>query len=142
MEHNTRCKRCGNCCCNIPILEHEAKKIKNYLKTRPDLIQKLFRPFDHDGCIFLLEHDNDTSECAIYNSGVRPTICKVFATKGIKKLRCPNGFVSTKYTRKEALQIIDKNMEKSNFEGTINDIMIPFIAQSMKEAIMKEIFSE
>ena len=141
MKQGKECKRCGNCCCNFPIREHEATRIKKYLYTRPDLTKTLFRPFNHEGCIFLLPAENDTWKCAIYDSGVRPTICKVFGTKGIKKLSCPeNYFVGTKYTRKQAYEMISKDEQKSKIVGMMNDIMIPFIAQSVKENIIKSLF--
>ncbi len=143
MQRTNSCKRCGACCCNVLIFEHEANQIKSYLKQHPELISRLLRPFNHDGCIFLLPDTNETWKCAIYDSAVRPTICKIFGTKGINKLKCPeNHFVGTKYTRKQALQMVEKNEQKSQIIGTMNDIMIPFVAQCAKENIMKNLLSK
>ncbi len=141
MKQAKSCQRCGQCCCNILIFEHEATKIKGYLRTHPHLAHKLLRPFDHNGCIFLMHADeNDTCTCAIYDSNVRPTVCQIFATKGFNELSCPNGFESTRYTKKQAKDLVFQAKKRSQIAGTINEIMKPFIAKMIKDEIMQEIF--
>ena len=143
MERSKSCKRCGTCCCNFPIFEHEAKKIQDYIKNKPDLLKKLFRRFDSNGCIFLLFGENGTWNCSIYDSGVRPLVCKVFGTKGLKELSCPqNCFVGTKYSRKQALELIDKNIAKSRPVGMMNEVMLPFVIRSLREEFMKDFMSK
>ena len=143
MERSKNCKRCGTCCCNFPIFEHEAIKIQNYIVKRPDLLEKLYRGFDRNGCIFLLPGENDTWNCSIYDSGVRPLVCKVFGTKGLKELSCPEKcFVGTKYSRKQALDLLHKNAQKGKPLGMMNEVMLPFVVRSLKEHLLKEILSK
>ena len=143
MERSKSCKRCGTCCCDFPIFEHEAKKIQQYIENRPDLLKQLYRGFDVNGCIFLLPGKNGTWNCSIYDSGVRPLVCKVFGTKGLSELKCPqNSFVGTKYTRKQAMDLLKKNAEKGRPVGMMNSVMLPFVARSLKKHLMEEIFSK
>lgn len=141
MEQSNTCKRCGQCCCNILIYKHEAKQIKEYLSKNPEVMRSLVRPFNHQGCIFLLDNADGTSRCAIYDSGVRPTVCKVFGTKGLYKLKCPNNCYS-KYTLKQANQMVEKANRKSKIAGYMNEIMLPFIKDSVKKLILEQISAQ
>lgn len=126
-EHS--CKRCGDCCCNFPITTQQAEKMKKVLKESPKLAKSLLRPFNPEGCIFLMHNPDDTWTCAIYDKGVRPLICEVFGTKGFDELSCPKGTYSTKYSAKEAESMLREELRSAPKMQMMNSIMLPYIIE-------------
>lgn len=133
------CKRCGECCCDIPVTPKEIAKIKQVLINNPELTKSLLRPYDKRGCIFLIPNNDGTSSCALYKTNARPAICVAFATKGFTKLSCPHGTFSTALTLKQAKQMTHYKPEEINRMVTINSVFDPFIRLSVRNSILKEL---
>lgn len=74
LTNNGQCSKCGNCCSNfLPLMEHEIKDLKKFVKKRK--IKPTVRNFVNgiDGICPVLTLDN---KCSIYQK--RPYICKLY----------------------------------------------------------------
>ena len=132
------CTRCGECCCNILVTPKEIAKIKQVLINDPQLTLSLVRPYDKRACFFLMRNNDGTYSCAIYNTNARPAVCVAFGTKGLKKLACPHGTVSTKLSLKEAKQLVHYSPEQIAKMSYINSVFDPFVRLTVRNNIMKE----
>jgi Fe-S-cluster containining protein len=89
------CTSCGNCCGPAHATADEAKKIKRYLKGRPEkwrvpgsdpVFDAQFPDFnDPLRCGFLRPIGDGTFRCAVYE--VRPWVCRAYGV--VIQLQCP-----------------------------------------------------
>lgn len=108
MNENS-CLRCGRCCEQFPMTDEQILKITEYLLSHEEVMHLLRSTPEILGigmkvCPFLRGKAGNTF-CSIYP--VRPEICKVFATPGIKGAECPNNTICEEYTIHEAEEMLE-----------------------------------
>lgn len=136
MKTQNSCLRCGMCCRSFPITHDVALNIMRYLDKHPNIIRELdtSKP-PHGECIFLKHTSPTTTSCIIYDSGTRPIICDIMATKGYAELRCPHGFKSQKYSAQKADDLLINELRKSPTIGDLNAVFTTWVKAYLYKSV-------
>ena len=124
MNSKNQCKRCGKCCESIDVYKDDIDIICNYIINHRDILKQIqLKNINEEKCIFLIEDNNMSTNCLIYNLGIRPSICDIYGCEGYECSIC--GKVSQKYTQDAAESILSEKEGMADYN--LNNIVAKLI---------------